>query len=131
NPCLRLNNWGGMPGLVFANNAVYCESGNFKVSGLDGVVVTGNVVFPAPSQLPRTGYRVGRAGGLDFVQVTDRNVYPTADAALIHAGNIAYATAVDFNHTPRTGTPDAGAYAWIGGEKPGWKVIPGFKGGGG
>ena len=35
--------------------------------------------------------------------------------------------AVDFNGTPRTGTPDAGAYTWTGASNPGWPIREGFK----
>ena len=48
-PCLRLSSWSGRPGLVFANNAIYCDADDFAIGGLTGVTVAGNVVTPATS----------------------------------------------------------------------------------
>ena len=70
-PCLRLNGWGGQPGMVFANNAVYCDSGSFAISDLTGVTISGNVVFPAIGQFPSGGYTVGRSTLLDFLKCSE------------------------------------------------------------
>jgi hypothetical protein len=125
--CLRLSNWSNKQGLVLANNAVYCESGGYAISGVTGVAVTGNVLLPATSSLPSSGYRVGRSVALDFVDAANRNVYPTPDSVLKDAGSATYATAHDFNCTARTGTPEAGAYTWTGNSNPGWAVAAAFK----
>jgi hypothetical protein len=127
NPCLRLHNWSDKQGMVFANNAIYCESDNFVISGLNGVIVTGNVVVPSTSSIPSSGYIVGRSADLDLSDAAARNVYPTSDSRLIDAGTLSYATAIDFNSTSRTGQPDAGAYTWTADQNPGWLVGPGFK----
>ncbi len=66
------------PGLVFANNAIYCDADNFVISGLSGVVVTGNVIAPPTSAFPSSGYRTGQARALDLLDVAGKNVYPTA-----------------------------------------------------
>jgi len=126
-PCLRLNNWSGKTGLVLANNAVYCESGSYAISGVSGVAVAGNVIVPATSSLPSSGYRVGRSASQDFLDAASRSVYPSATSPLIGAGSSTWVTAVDFNGTSRTGAPDAGAYAWTGPTNPGWVVTAGFK----
>lgn len=128
-PCLKLADWSNKQGMVFANNAIYCESDNSGISGLTDVVVSGNVVVPSISQFPSGGYTVGRSVDVDFIDAVGRNVYPTADSALIDAGDPSYVTGVDFNGTPRTGTPDAGAYTWTTEQNPGWTVAPGFKDG--
>ncbi len=65
-PCLRLSNWGNKPGMVFANNAVYCEGGSYVISDLTGVTISGNVVFPETAQLPAADYTAGRSTALDF-----------------------------------------------------------------
>jgi hypothetical protein len=127
NPCLRLHNWGNKQGMVFANNAVYCESGFFKISALDGVAISGNVVFPSTPQLPSTGYTAGRSADSDFIDTAEKNVYPAADSVLIDAGDSSYTTEMDFNGTPRTGKPDSGAYIWTISSNPGWKIVMGFK----
>ncbi len=124
---LRLSNWANKTGLVLANNAVYCGSGGYAISGVDGVVVTGNVILPSTSSLPSSGYRTGRSVAQDFVDAANRNVYPSADSPSIDAGTLARAVADDFNCTSRTGTPDAGAYTWNGSSNPGWSVGPAFK----
>jgi hypothetical protein len=126
-PCLRMSGWSGQPGLVFANNAVYCDSDNFVVGGLTGVTVSGNVIAPATSALPASGFRVGQAAALDLTDPGVRNVYPRAGSRLIDAGNAAYAAAVDFNNTPRSAPHEAGAYERTATQNPGWTVAPGFK----
>jgi hypothetical protein len=125
-PCLRLSSWNSKPGLVLANNAIYCGSG-YAIGGLAGVMVAGNVILPSTSQLPASGYVVGRSAALDFVDAAGRNAYPTSDSRIIDAGATAHATEFDFNWTPRLGAPDAGAYTWTGPTNPGWLPVPGFK----
>ncbi len=126
-PCLRLSNWANKPGMIFANNAVYCDSGNFNIGGLNGVTVTGNVIYPATGQLPAGGYITGRSTALDLLDAAGKNVYPTSDSPLIDAGVAAYITGFDFNGTIRAVLPDAGAYRWNGPANPGWPVSEGFK----
>ncbi len=127
NPCIRLNNWSNKQGLSFANNAIYCESGNFKISGLNGVAVSGNVISPVTLLFPSEGYTVGRSVLLDMVDAAGLDVYPRSESTLIDAGDASYVTEVDFNGTLRTGSPEAGAYTWTGQNNPGWKVISEFK----
>jgi parallel beta-helix repeat protein len=126
-PCLRLMNWGNKSGMVFANNAVYCEGGSNYVESMTGVTVTGNVVVPSVSSLPSSGFIVGRSAAQDFVDAVNRDVYPTSDSRLIDAASPSFVTAADFNGSPRSGLPDAGAYTWTGPFNPGWLPGPGFK----
>ena len=112
---------------MFANNAVSCPSASYRASTLGNVVVSGNVLYPATTAFPSSGYIVGRSASRDLIDATGRNVYPSADSRLIDAGNAAHATVVDFNASARTGKPDAGAYNWSGAKNPGWIVSPGFK----
>lgn len=127
NPCVLLANWNQKNGLVFANNAVYCNSGNFAIAGMAGVSVAGNVVTPATPQLPGPGYRVGSSVFEDLVDAARHDVYPSSNSKLIDAGSPSYTTDRDFNGTPRTGIPDAGAYTWTDEYNPGRKVVAGFK----
>jgi hypothetical protein len=127
-PCLRMHNWSNKPGMVFANNAVYCPSGNLKILGLEGVIVGGNVIWPPTSQVPQSGYATGRSAALDLVDAAGRDAYPTADSPIIDAAAPTWSTAVDFNGTPRTGQPDAGAYTWTTSQNPMGPIQPGFKG---
>jgi len=125
-PCIRLSDWNHKLGLIFANNAVYCES-PLRIFGLEGVSFSGNVVYPTPSGLPAEGYVVGHSPLLDFADAWDRNVYPSENSALIGAGDTLYVTERDFNGVARREVPDAGAYTWIGRNNTGWKIGPGFK----
>jgi parallel beta-helix repeat protein len=125
-PVLRLSNWANKQGMVLANNAFY-STGGYAVGSLSGVVVTGNVAYPATTALPSTGVVSGYGRSIDFVDVVNRNLYPAPGSKLIDAGNAAYAPPDDFNGTPRTGTPEAGAYTWTQNANPGWPVTPGFK----
>ncbi len=126
-PCLRMSNWANKPGMVFANNAVYCEGGSYVISSLAGVTVAGNVVYPATTQLPESGYATGRSTALDLLDAANMDVYPSQDSPLIDAGDPAHTTAVDFNTSARAGDPDTGAYTWTGIANPGWTIQPGFK----
>lgn len=126
-PCLRLSGWSGRPGLVIANNAIYCDGDDFTIGGLTGVTVAGNVVVPATSALPATGYRVGQGAAADFLDASARNVYPRPGSSLIDAGAAGQVTAIDFNGNARGGTPDAGAYDYSTAQNPGWTVVAGFK----
>jgi len=126
-PCMRLSGWSGRPGLVVANNAIYCDGDDFAIGGLAGVTVAGNVVTPATSALPAAGYLVGQTAALDMLDAAGRNVYPRAGSRLIDAGVAAHASSIDFNGNARTGTPDAGAYDYSSAQNPGWAVVAGFK----
>lgn len=127
NPCVRIRNWADRANIVFANNAVYCESGYFRVGSLAGVTVSGNVFSPATRSFPAGGYRAGRSRSLDFIDVSLRNVYPSASSALLGAGDPAHAVDTDFSGKPRLGRVDAGAFTWLGAANPGWPVSAGFK----
>ncbi len=127
--CLRLRGWGHKTGMIFANNAVYCAGASHFMGSLAGAKIAGNV-FEAPvPRFPRDGYTLGRSRGADFVDPTTLDLYPSPDSPLIGAGDAAHALDDDFNGAPRSGSVDAGAYAWAGVTNPGWKVTTGFKGG--
>ncbi len=127
-PCLRMNGWAGRPGMVFANNAVYCPTDDYVVGTLTGVTLAGNVFDEAPPNFPVGSYTEGRSQALDFVNAAARNLYPTATAPLIGAADASLQPADDFNGTSRAGTADAGAYVRTTASNPGWAVTAGFKG---
>ena len=130
-PCVRLSGWGGRPGLVFANNAIYCEGGGFSVGDLTGVTVSGNVINPSTTVFPSGGYVVGDTAATDLTDPVAHDAYPVEGSTVIDAATPGYATSTDFNGIARTGAPDAGAYEWTGPGNPGWRVVPGFKVAGG
>jgi parallel beta-helix repeat protein len=125
-PVLRLSNWANKQGMILANNAIY-STGGYAVGALTGVIVTGNVAYPATTALPSTGVATGYGQSVDFVNAVARNVYPSANSKLLDIANAVYAPSDDFNGTPRTGVPEAGAYTWTQNANPGWPVAPGFK----
>ncbi len=127
--CLYVRSWDSKPGMVFANNALYCASGGYNMGGVGGVAFAGNVLVPSTGSIPSNGYTEGRSVGQDFVDKASRNVYPSSDSVVLGAGDAAYSMPVDFNGTSRNGSIDAGAYAWTGAQNPGWNVTPGFKNG--
>lgn len=126
-PCVRLSGWTNRPGLVFANNAVYCDGGGFSVGDLTGVVVTGNVISPSTTAFPSAGFRIGGTAAADLASPAERNVYPTETSRVIDAGSGEQMTDRDFNGRERFGAPDAGAYERSSATNPGWRVSPGFK----
>src|SRR5262249_19198242 len=74
-PCLKLSDLDHKLGLVFANNAIYCDPGQLNVvGGLSGVTFAGNVIPPPPRNLPQEGYTIGRSPLLDFIDIMSRNV---------------------------------------------------------
>ena len=126
-PAVRLSDWANRPGMVFANNAIYTSSDRvYAGESLQGVTVAGNVVLPSNRALGAGG-SAGRSIAADFLQANRGNVYPSSQSKLIRAGVPAYAPKEDFNGTPRSGKPDAGAYAWTQAKNPGWSIQPGFK----
>lgn len=126
-PCLRLSNWSGKTGLVFANNGIYCPNGDYVVSGLAGVTSAGNVFQTTPPSFPSSSYRIGRTAALDLTDVAARNVYPTATSTLLGAAATAWVAPDDFNGTTRNATTDAGAYVRTTATNPGCAIVAGFK----
>ena len=60
---VRTNSWNDRPGMVFANNAIYSQSGtavNFSGGSL-GVTVTGNVAYGPVSGYSGSGFDVGHS----------------------------------------------------------------------
>lgn len=125
--CVRLAGWNDSRRLVFANNAIYCPTGELKIDGLSGVAVSGNVVFPKNALFRGSANAVGHSVASDFVDAPSRNAYPADTSTLLDAGDPSYTTFLDFNGLPRESRADAGAYAHRTTRNPGWKVRAGFK----
>ncbi len=113
--CVRIGDPGpgGISGPIeIANNAVYSSGLAISVTPV-GVTVAGNV----------ESFNLAA----DFEDVGNLNFFPTASSVLLDAGDVAYVVADDFNHTPRGGDLDVGAYVFDAGGNPGWAVGPDFK----
>lgn len=113
--------------MVFAKNAIYCASGNYSFNGLTGMAVSGNVFEPLPSAISAGNNAEGRSESMDFIDHSQRNVYPTTDSALLSVGDPAFKPQDDFNGTGRSSVTDARAYAWTEATNPGWAIAPRFK----
>jgi hypothetical protein len=103
--CVRGANWSGTS-QVISNNAFSCPV-PFVATGTP--ITTGNVDVTAAD----TG--------------APPNVYPTSSSRVIDAGDPTYGVADDFNRTPRSGTPDSGAYEHTSATNPGWLPAEGLK----
>jgi hypothetical protein len=128
-PCVKLSEWDVSVGLVFANNAVYCEGNPLHIVGgrTRGATFSGNIFYPWSQERSIEGISPGNSALLDFLDVFDKNVYPSENSLLIAAGDPLFITLADFNGYTRSEVPDVGAYSWRGKKNPGWKVKPGFK----
>ena len=109
-PCLILQSWSGQQGMVFANNAIYCDSDEYSVDDLAGVSFSGNVISPPSRDLPATGQVAGRSAAEDFLDVETKNAYPRENSALIGAGDSEFVIESDFDGVARKGGAVAGAY---------------------
>lgn len=109
----RLSDWSGRPGMTFANNACYSQSGSAIVfaGGAQGVEVSGNVVYGPVSGIG-SGFSVG-AGLSDFAgaswDATSVDVAPSPAGALVGTGNPDHGELEDFQGDLRLPACDAGA----------------------
>ncbi len=120
--------------VLVANNAVYAQGTAIRlISGNTGLVTVSGNVGEGGISGGNSGYTEGNGLGNDMVNADYSGAppidpFPTMSSALVGAGNASYATAIDFNGTSRSGTPDAGAYAYAPGGNPGWVIAEEFKG---
>ena len=124
-PALRLSKWNGAPGMVFANNAIYAESGQLKIFGLQGVTFTGNVFLSPDKSLPRSGWRQGKKS--DVAGFERRRLWPAGASNLINAADKAHLVERDAEGVPRGTRRVAGAYTDRAPHHPRWTPKPGFK----
>ena len=128
--CLNIRSWNGRADIIFANNAVYCDTDTMDIQGgTQNVQISGNVFFPNAAAFPSGSFVVGRGFTQDFEGSNSFNAYPTSDSPLRTAANSFYAATVDFDGVSRLNLSpaDVGAYEWqsISGRK--WIVAAGFK----
>lgn len=111
----RLQNWGGRPGMVLANNALYSESGASLsfLSGANGVTIVGNVVHGPTSNAGGAVHILG-AGAEDFVDLSfdaaRRDAHPSRTSALLGAAHAAFPTSHDASGAERTQARAVGAF---------------------
>jgi hypothetical protein len=119
--------------VLVANNALYAQSAS-AINPVNGdfsqVTVTGNV---GQGGVAGGAFSIG-AGDLnaDFIAAhydgtLPIDLFPKAGGALVDAGDPAYVTEIDFNHTPRLGQAHVGAYHYRSAGNPGWAIAEEFK----
>ncbi|MEZ6015946.1 MAG: right-handed parallel beta-helix repeat-containing protein [Planctomycetota bacterium] len=119
----RLQHWGGRPGMVLANNALYSQAGrslNF-LSGAAGVTLAGNVVF-GPTWNDGGAVHTSANGASDFVDVAfdgaRRDAHPTLGGALFGAAAAPFVSPSDATGAARVSAA-VGAPASSGALEPG------------
>ena len=129
--CLRTNDWDQADNQIVQNNALYCPGGQaIKVVGngstmtWDTNVVVGTVEGNAVVQ---AGVIDGTTLAADFADAANRDFYPADGSGLIDMGTPTPNGAVDFDGTPRDGSPDIGAYEWTQSGNPNTVPDDGFK----
>lgn len=135
---VRLMDWGGKEGMVFANNAVYCldESRTAletNASDLSGAIIEGNYYY---GLVNGAGLEALIDDGIiesfhpDEVfaypenDITLIDLYPIEGSELVDAAMGEWVAEEDFNGTSRAdeGSPDVGAYEFSTFTNPGWKL---------
>ena len=143
---LYTEDWFDAPGMVMANNALcnptgysisYDLPGDFEDTAVPDTenVLTGNVacgLVEGLLELERDTAVLPGAGLTDFSDVEGWDFYPSsADSLLVNTADPdgrTFVPEVDFNGLPRDGgSPDVGAYEYIGAGNPGWPLQEGFK----
>lgn len=110
----RLQDWGGKPGMVFANNACYSQTSTAILvnGGNAGVTFASNVVFGTLSGVPG-GTTIAGTGLGDFDNVswdgTAHEATPSFGSVLLGAGGATWVPFDDLQGKIRTGSIEAGA----------------------
>ena len=119
--------------ILIANNAVFAQnqairliSGDLSQVQLFGNVGAGGLSGGSSGYVDGNGINVDMVAG-NYNGAPPIDPFPAPGSALIDAGSAAYITAMDFNGNLRIGSPEAGAYTFVGDGNPGWTIIPGFK----
>jgi hypothetical protein len=104
--------WGGAKGMVFANNAVYCEGRTaIDAAGLDEATVSSNCVSGGLNGASLDGKRFGAGGSLAEAFRSNVELWPREGSVLAGRADAAYAPADDFDYNRRTAPFDVGACA--------------------
>jgi hypothetical protein len=133
---VEIRDWANRDGMVFSNNAIANPTG-YGLLANEGMIdarntLSSNVVTGLVSGLdPEGGAFQSGSGFADFEDAELRNFYPATSSSLTDAGDGAsegWVPLIDFNGLTRDGAfPDVGAYEYIGGSNPGWRISEGFK----
>lgn len=111
----RLQHWGGRPGMVLANNALYSQNGTALsfLSGATGVTIAGNVVY-GPTSNDGGAAHVQGAGASDFADLafdaTRRDAHPSPGSALLVAPHAPYVASHDASGAERKQARAVGAF---------------------
>lgn len=133
---VRLNDWAGRTGMVFANNLIANPVGEaFEAAEDDlddGVLISTNVITGRVQWLDfEAGHFLYGGGYTEFEDWKNWNFYPTnfsVSRAAADPQSGAFVPELDFNGQQRNGeTPTVGAYEYVFGTNPGWLIREDFK----
>ena len=123
--CIRASDWSSAS-IELRNNAIYCEGGTaMGINPADQITASGNVVLGNVSGLSE-GYTTGRSASQDFVDAASRNLFPSADSALLGAATEPQAI-LDFDGVSRALPGTVGAYQWEACRAAGIGLVSGYK----
>lgn len=111
----RLQHWGGRPGMVLANNALYSASGTALtfLTGAGGVAIAGNVVHGSTWNDGGANHVQG-LGSADFVDLAfdgaRRDAHPSPASRLRGVAAAPYHATTDGSGAARTSERSAGAF---------------------
>ena len=133
---VRIEDWAGRRGMVFANNLLVNPVGqatDITDDDIDeGVYISTNVASGLVTGLdPELGHFVVGGAYTDFEDFTNWDFYPAGNAVGRSNGDgsaEAYVPTIDFNGFERNGeNPTVGAYEYVGNGNPGWLIAEDFK----
>jgi hypothetical protein len=130
--CLSVR-WSGAASMVLANNALYCPGSTaVDAAGLTGAGITVRANYVEGSvrgaSIDGSRFVAGGTAAAAFTNPAARNLWPPPSSVLRYVADPAFAPALDFNGTARTGPYDVGAYQTNGNTtNPGSPVTADFK----
>lgn len=116
---LYFQDWRQERHCVFVNNAAFNIKRGVNLKGT-GIFANNVGDFSAP------GFRSG-ASESDLSAAQAYDFYPTVQSALRDRAEARWVAPYDFNHQPRNGRADVGAYEWNGEGNPGGALTRDFK----
>lgn len=125
--CFRGNDWPGGNGNWVAANAFFCAGGTAVklVNAGGGEWMNNGVLGALDGKDPSGTFELGTVDS-ELLDAASWHAYPSEGSSLTDAGGMGWAE-TDFNCLPRDGSPDAGAYEFMGADNPGWQPAEGFK----
>lgn len=116
--------WSGLPGMVFANNAVYSNVS----SSFGSAIVKNNYLTGSGASVDNNRFFNGGTAANAFINAAAMNFFPRPGSPLIGTADPAYKADIDFNGHTRAAPFDVGAYETDGASSnPGWIPVGAIK----